>query len=137
MRLMSLDPGHATGWCIIEAGQVMQHGTFTSAHNSRKKGCEMSWGGRLNEWASWFRAMLDTHCVTDVVVEEPEAPVGIAGRVLVYGRYVNCLQVLEDRTEIAHDCDPVSVKMWAAGRGNADKVDMILACERMTGLEVN
>ncbi len=121
MTALSLDLGTTTGWAVRRDGRV-QSGTVTFRPGRYEGG-----GMRYLKFSRWLESMLHLSGVQVVYFEEVRGHKGVDAA-HVYGGLMATLTAFCEGREIPYQGIPVgSIKRYACGRGNANKLDMMNA----------
>lgn len=120
-KLLALDMATQMGWAWVkEGGQIS--GTIKMEGKARSQ--------RLHWFRSWLIEQLDWKTPDAVVYEQP---IAFGRRVNPFGFHLEgiALQLCEERLIPVASGNLMTVKKWAAGKGNATKDEMVIAAARL------
>lgn len=121
MTVLSLDLGTTTGWAVRKNGQV-QSGTATF-----KPGRYEGGGMRYLKFSKWLEDLLSLSGVEAVYFEEVRGHKGVDAA-HVYGGLMATLTAFCESRAVPYQGVPVgTIKKYACGKGNANKLAMVEA----------
>ncbi len=119
MKILALDCATKTGWALIEDGNIKESGVMSFA---KKRG--ESNGSMFLRARKWFHEMITSFSCDVVVYEQSQHRGGSATEICVNltGRVQEVCADLKDEHSVIRVSE---LKIWATGKGNANKQMMI------------
>lgn len=131
-RILAVDPGLHMGWALFEENKLLKSGTW-HLRNTNASGCR----GQAMETLELKLQDLIGDKTTDLVYEDVRRHLGTTAAHM-YGSIVGILdKYCYSQYGTVPDTIPVKkAKKFASGKGNADKLEMIAAANRLYNLSL-
>lgn len=123
--ILSLDLGTTTGWALLKDQKIRSGSICFKPNHFDSKDCKFT---RFKRWLVNLKAAHGD--IDEIVYEAVRRHAGtIAGQ--TYGGFMATLQMFGDHHNISYEGVPVgTIKKFATGKGNASKLDMLIAMEK-------
>lgn len=129
MKILGLDPSTVTGWALLESGVLVSSGTWDL-------GAKVSRGERANAYRTHLEEAVRIHRPDLVAYEHPLTSRGKNG-VFLGGLVLTTEGVCEALLLPHVFVWTTTLKLFATGKGNADKPAMIAKADELTGRVLN
>lgn len=121
-KMLSLDLGTKTGFCISDSGQIIKSGTkFFKSNRDR------SLGGRFVRFRDWLNYTLDSYKIEKIVYEQVYGHTGVEAAHIYGGFLYHMAAICFDKKIELESIGVCTIKKLISGNGRATKQEVINA----------
>jgi hypothetical protein len=121
LKITTFDFGNKTGWAEFDGGSIESGTENFTPHRGESAG--MRW----RKFKSWLIEFLKSSNPDVVIFEQPVARASGAAREVMYGMTTRCQEYCDFLGIDYKPVNPVTLKRFATGKGNANKEAMLAA----------